>query len=224
MAARVRGEDNLPPNASGEEIAKAHGYRVAIDSTLPSPWGGHIDVDERVIWVKPAQTPAKLHFVILHELSHSYLSHLKRGRPLEACCQRGAAALMMPKDPFLEDCRETGRDIKEMSIRWPNSSREALVARIAELTENTVAAAWAGHSRKWLRSSPYLPLPLFYEEVAREALGEVYSGGRDVVEVKHAGMRTVAWRLQALPNFAVTLTDYGRPSIKAPQKPRSQWL
>ena len=214
MGERVRAEDKLPPNASGEEIARAHGFRVVIDSTMPKPYVGHIDPHERLIWVRTCGWYARDQFNVLHELAHNYINHLFTGVEREAAAQRGSASMFMPRTAFLNDYRDVDGDLVQLALRWPHVSKEAMVARVAELTDNNVAAAWDGGNRKWLRASPHLSLPIFYDKAANDALGEVYSGGREVVVTSFVGLVTTAWRLSSAPNRAVTLTTYRTPKVK----------
>lgn len=141
-------------------------------------------------------------FTIAHELMEANVPQRVPAEIKEQWCDRGAAALMMPRIAFLESGTASGWDLEVMRQWWPHCSWNALVKRITDLVPRTAAAAWHRAQLRFRQTHQDIELPeqadALEEFIACEAL---HGSGRS--EIKLGGLKVSGWR--SGPGRAVTV-------------------
>jgi Zn-dependent peptidase ImmA (M78 family) len=132
----------------------------------------------RAIILSPSGYEPRDEFTIAHELAELHLPAQWRStlseQTKERCCNRIAAALLLPAKAFLWALHETDWDLPAVRRRFPRVSFEAVATRIVDLRPGTTAASWVNGKRAWWRG------PQSGADV------------RDLVRAEHAALRIAA--------------------------------
>jgi hypothetical protein len=192
--------------ASGDDLARSLQISVE-EADLPEGVCGTCDPFVPSVMVAPNLRPPRRQYTICHELAELHVAERLDESIHERLCQNTAAALLMPRQSFLNSVREQGLDLLALRMRWVHCSYEAIASRVAELIPGVVASAWEWEHAKWRRCVPDLHLPEALAEAEAMARSEVYLLPRGVVQLKHEGVSVHGWRTSALPNRAILLCE-----------------
>jgi hypothetical protein len=125
----------LPLGSAPSDVARALGHAIQWDPTIGS--SAHLDPLNQSIILAPTPWRCRAELSIGHELMHAYGPKLHRAgvshEECEAACDRGAAALLMPRAEFMASGEACDWNVEQLRQRWFHASRTALVRRIAEL-------------------------------------------------------------------------------------------
>lgn len=187
-------------------MAQRLGYRV-VRGALPAGLRGTSIRGEPLIVVRPECYRPREEFAVGHELLELHLPRclldVLEQEAKERVCNRGAAALLLPRQPFMSSLAAARWDLAELRRRLPWASWAAIATRIVDLVPGAAAATWVNGTREWWRFTEGVNLG----DVAgaeHEAAREAGRHGYSVVRVR--GVRARAWRLVARQGRRVTLT------------------
>jgi len=153
---------------------------------LPEPWAAICMPDRRKIVLSPSGYGPRDEQSIAHELIELHVGRLSECDH-EAFCQRGGAALLLPRQQFMASALEAGFQVPALRRKWRFASWEVIARRISDLFEGITSAAWCNGQPRW-RSPCGDP-----SEAELAAVRGAVSRGR--CEVKIRGVLTTAWRL-----------------------------
>jgi hypothetical protein len=169
---------------------------------------GAASPEERLIVFTPSGYPPRDEFTVAHELMELHMpTPVAQLQPAERerFCDRGAAALLLPRQQFLFTSRVARGELPELRRRWPWASWGAIASRFVDLVPGTAAATWVNGERDWWRYDDRLPVQAFVlAEIA--AHDQVQDDRRAHALVLRDRARARAWRLVARQGRKVTLT------------------
>ena len=134
IAGELLARSRMGPGSSMVRVALALGYEVAARQ-LPDGIAGASARGCRWIFVAPSGYRPRDEFTIAHELMELHIprSVLELPRATkERFCDRGAAALLLPRGAFLRSLTQHGWEIEQQRQRWPLVSGRVIEARIYE--------------------------------------------------------------------------------------------
>ena len=137
--------------------------------------------------------------------------HLPRGllrllhpEEKERVCNRGAAALLLPKQQFLFSLHGAAWELPELRRRWPWASWGAIATRLVDLVPGVAASTWVNGRRQWWR---YQQVPETQTAGAEhQAMRELGQEHRGRVVVRRSSAKAFAWRLTARDGRRVVVT------------------
>jgi predicted transcriptional regulator len=201
LLARARVErPGLRASSDPQAVARAIGFTVEIDPTLPNGVDGWIDRESSTIVVARRDTPSRQAFSVAHELMHAVAPANVPSEHLEAYCDRGAAALMLPAHEFLESGTACAWDLDTLRAWWPHASCSAIMRRAVELLPGSASSIWEAAAAS-LRRSYGVELPEHLDALEEFVACEAMQTGRS--SVRAGGVLVQAWRTG--DRFAVTL-------------------
>lgn len=106
------------------------------------------------ILIAPCAYEPRVQASVAHELAEFYQPTRLDPEWHEAFCDRVAAALLMPREAFIESARACGLSLHALCRAWPHASREAILTRVADLFPRTTASSWLGSDPKFRRAHP----------------------------------------------------------------------
>ena len=171
---------------SMREIAGRLGVELHVHD-LPAAIAGMAIRERRAILLSPTGYAARDEFTLAHELMElhipqSWIDEMPRATK-EELCDRGAAALLLPKASFRASIDDLGLDLPRLRRRWRNASWATIARRLVDVGVAASIANWESLELAWR----YGGEPHHDEELA---LAEVYAGrGRASVGAVRA------WRL-----------------------------
>ena len=196
-AGAVVEQPDLPPNAPGERIARILGYQVKLTDRLPPNVDG--------TWRKPSEaqpyneiylarriTLQRRSFTAAHELLHALAPADLVGGDLEAWCNRGAAAVLMPREPFLHSGVACGWNLRVLTGWWPYCAPLALLRRMTDLLPRLRVSAWVKEQMAASASSLVAELPGHVQELEAAVAAEAMEVGQSQLEDR--GMVLRGWR------------------------------
>jgi IrrE N-terminal-like domain len=204
IAAELRARGRLELNDSMRVLAARLG--VSIHEHPVRGLAGVAVRSAHAVLLSPSGYAPRDEFTLAHELMELYLpSQWRRALPeklKERACDRGAAALLLPRQQFLFSLHGTGWDLPALRRRWPTASWGAIAARLVDLVPGVSACTWVDHRRASWRYDPALEL---HHVGAAEliAVEQAQRHGRAVVVRRR--LRARAWRLVARQGRKVTL-------------------
>ena len=116
----------------------------------------------------------------------------------ERFCDKGAAALLLPRRQFLFSLHATGWDLPKLKRRWPWSSWATIASRLHDLVPGVSASSWVENRREWGRypEGAGVPALVALRSAEEDAVLELYRG-RGVAVARRSSTLARAWRLTA---------------------------
>jgi hypothetical protein len=153
VAATIRLRAGAADFANPEELARSLGYAVERDH-LPNGDLAWSFPRWRKIVLSPSGYEPRDAVSIAHELIELELPRRLEPRKFhEAFCQRGAAALILPRESFLRIAVAERWDLAALRRRFRRlASWELLATRAVDLVPGSAAAAWVRGALKWRRA------------------------------------------------------------------------
>lgn len=193
IAAKLLRRSELPPGSPATAIARSLGHTIEHVPRLPGEARGGVDPETRAILLAPCAYQPRLELTTAHELCEMYL---RRGAVPkqwhEAACQRGAAALLMPRGAFVASANSCNLHVPTLAKFWPHCSREAILTRIADLFPNTVASSWRGNRARFRRSHSGYQQPALATQLEEFVAAEAAFHGRESW-VREGSIAARAW-------------------------------
>lgn len=138
------------PGAPVRELAEKLGWRV-VKQQLPTE--GLALRDAGTIVVSPTGYLARDEFTLAHELIEMVLPREWRlalqPERKEALVDFGAAALLLPRGPFLSSVVEEGLELPALRRRWARASWAVIARRLVDIGVASTAASWRGRATTW---------------------------------------------------------------------------
>lgn len=166
---------------------------------------GAASAEERLIVYSPSGYAPRDEFTIAHELMELHVPApvAQLGAAVrEQFCDRGAAALILPRQQFLFSLHGVGFELPALRRRWPLASWGAIAARLVDLVPRVSACTWVGEHRESWRYDPTLEL---HHAGAAELAAVEQAQVRGWAVVVRRRLRARAWRLVARQGRRVTL-------------------
>lgn len=151
VARAVHEATGIDAPVDARELAVACGLRLAHCGR------GLALLDGDVVHYDPHARPQRQHGMIAHEVAHHVLRYHGE-RDTEQAARYTAGALLLPRQAYDRDLRETAWDLDQLRARHPNASAEMLARRVAELRDAVISIIDQGHVRARV-GSPWMPAP-----------------------------------------------------------------
>lgn len=100
-----------------------------------------IDLDRGVLHAPLRARPTRLHGRVAHELGHWLLFRDGLNHHDEDAATYLGGCLLLPRETFLRDMKETDWDLDALQLRHPNVSAQAIVVRMTQVSPAT-ASVW----------------------------------------------------------------------------------
>lgn len=133
-------------------MARALGHTIEWAPQLTGFASGMVHPITCAILLAPCNYRPRVQLTIAHEMIEHYLPSKLDLRWHEAACQRGAAALLMPREQFIASAVSAQLRLPDLCRAWPHASREAVLSRVADLFPGTVASSWRRSEPKFRRA------------------------------------------------------------------------
>lgn len=141
------------------------------------------------ILLSPSGCSARDEFTVAHEIFEIALPRRLPERVHESFCDMGAAALILPREPFLVSALRQQCELPALRRLWRWASYETLATRLVTLMPGVAAAKWVDGRPAWRRCHCSLPLA----SAETEALEMALRTGRG--QAAEDGLLALAWRL-----------------------------
>lgn len=137
LARHVLERSGHPEGGRARDIATGLGYTVR-EVPLPVGVRGISVPGQRVILVSRSRSRQRDEFTIAHEIAELEFG----GQETEEACDLCAAAIMLPRDPFVRSLATTGWELLGLQRRWPWASRAVLTIRLLGIIDQSAPSIW----------------------------------------------------------------------------------
>lgn len=192
LAAKLLARASLPAEASPLELASVLGHPVDFVDALPGNARGGRDPETCEILIVRSPYHRRVALTIAHELIEHYVPSRLEEQWHEPFCQRGAAALLMPREAFAASAIACDLRLPALKAYWPGCSLEAILTRVADLFPNCTASSWCDGRARFRRAHAGFAPPPDAAELEAFVAGEAsYYRRESWVQVGHVAAR--AW-------------------------------
>lgn len=169
--ARCRGV--LPPS----KLAARLGFEICRKKLADGFEGYHLEGSSRI--VVGGDYTARQEATIAHEIAEAFVERKSRDREHEAFCDRVGAAIMLPRETYLEALFSSGFDLAKIRRRFPWASWEVIARRATDLIPPVASGAWVDEIPKWRRpdGDPGSAEMAAVQDARKKGRGLVLAGG-----------------------------------------------
>jgi hypothetical protein len=158
-------------------IAASLGFEVCKKKLAEGFEGYHIEGSSRI--VVGGDYTARQEATIAHELAEAFVERAARGHEHEAFCDRVGAAIMLPREPYLDELFGSAFDLAKMRRKFQWASWEVIARRATDIIPAVTSGAWVDEVPKWRRpdGDPGSAEMAAVRDARRKGRGLVLAGG-----------------------------------------------